>query len=711
MLQFDEGFITSVRRLTDAEKVAAMLAAADVQGDRTTPSKHVEPLRKGFDPRLRSVRVNRDLRIIVVECEARLIPLFVGHHETAYRWAATRRTRLDGATGAVMIVHTTEAADGATPAPYVAPIAPGLFDNFEDAYLLSLEVPGTLLPALRHVRSEDDLLILLDGHEAAAYADRLLNLATGGIVAPPLPAAPEASPAASAVEMSPEPPPPALPALPVEDDGDGTRSEPLRLIAVDDTDLRRMLAAPMEAWIAFLHPSQRGVATRSFAGPATISGGAGTGKTVVAMHRARHLARQGRRVLLTSFTNNARAVLERGVGLLCDADELARITVQTVHKQAFAIVRTQAPDVHPVTAGEVRDLIERYCGPHDLDPRLAEAEWRHVIQALGITEWEQYRDAQRTGRGSRLSVAERGRIWDDVILPLDEALKARGASDWPDICQWARRLVEAGVVPGPFDAVIVDETQDLGPQEVRLLAALAGDEPDNLTLVGDGGQRIYPNRTRLRDLGVEVRGRARSLTLNYRTTGQIHTFAEGLLGTTVAGLDGERGRRGAVVSLLTGPEPTLRGFPTEAAQFAFVAAAIKERGDAGVPPHEIAVLAPSTELMQAARAALVRENVPTQVLGRETRTQPGSAVFATIHRAKGLEFKAVFVVGASEEHLTRSLTDDDDDEATREQGRNLLYVAATRTRDELFVLWTGTPSRFLPETAASEGEDTGNGHT
>lgn len=720
MLQFDEGFIASARRLTPPEFKRAVEVVLEVCDDPAALSKHVEPLRKGFDSRLRSVRVNRDLRIIALKGDADIVPLFVGHHEAAYRWAETRRTRLDTATGAVTILHAVAPADPASHVPFAVPAAPGLFDNYEDAYLVSLEVPAALLPALRHVRSEDDLLILLDGH-AAPYMDRLLNLATGSIVAPPLPPLPPL--AAPAVSLAEPPAPPVVsapfaaaplpePPLPVVDGGDGTRYQPLRLIAVDDADLRRMLAAPMEAWIAFLHPSQRGVATRTFAGPATISGGAGTGKTVVAMHRARHLARAGRRVLLTSFTNNARAVLERGVGLIGDADELARITVQTVHKQAYAIVRHQDRTVYPVQSGEVRERIAALCAPHDLDPRLVEAEWRHVIQALGITAWEQYRDVPRTGRGSRLTVTDRERIWDEVITPLDGELKARGASDWPDICQWARRLVEAGVVPSPFDAVIADETQDLGPQELRLLAALAGNEPDNLTLVGDGGQRIYPNRTRLRDLGIEVRGRARALTLNYRTTGQIYAFAEGLLGNTVAGLDGERGQRGAVVSLLTGPEPVLRGFPDDAAQFAFVAGAIKERGEAGVPLHEIAVLAPGTDLMQAARAALARENVPTQVLGREHRTQPGSAVFATIHRAKGLEFKAVFVVGASEEHLTRSLiADDEDDEATREGGRNLLYVAATRTRDELFVCWTGTPSRFLPETAANAEEDTGDGST
>ncbi len=705
MLQFDEGFLAAAQRLTPTEIKRVWDVVLEVRENPTTLGRHVEPLRKGFDPRLRSVRVNRDLRIIALQRDAEFVPLFVGHHEVAYRWAETRRTRTDATTGAVTIIHATAASSAYASSIAAAP--PGVFDNYEDTYLVSIGVPGELIPTLRHVRSEDDLLAVLDGHDAHDYADRLLNLATGSVSGPP-PAPFVAAIDAPASVPEPEPPPEASPVpapLPMEYI---EQSQPLRLVSVEDDDLRRMLAAPMETWIAFLHPSQRGVATRSFAGPAMITGGAGTGKTVVAMHRARHLARQGRRVLLTSFTNNARAVLERGVGLICDADELARIAVRTVHAQAREIVNTEGTVQSP-QGSAIRDLIGRFSAAHGLDAGLVAAEWRHVIQALGITQWEEYRDVPRTGRGTRLSVAERVRIWNEVILPLDEELKRRNILDWPDLCQWARRRVELGEFVSPFDAVIVDEAQDLGPQELRLLAALAGDEADNLTLVGDGGQRIYPNRTRLRDLGIEVRGRTRTLNLNYRTTRQIYAFAEGLLGNAPTDLDGEGTRRGRVVSLLAGPEPALHGFDSNAAQYDFVAAAIKERGAAGIALHEIGVLAPTNNLVQSVGAALNSAGVPALALTREHRIERNSVALATIHRAKGLEFKVVFVIGASDALLAHALggdggdaEDGDDEAALLNQQWSLLYVAATRTRDELLVCWTGAPSRFLPQVAAAD---------
>lgn len=687
MFQFDEGFIAARKKLQPREWVEALTVATDVMERRIRPGGNLEQLHHGGRT-LWSARVNDDIRVIFYHEGDLWVPLYVAHHEEAYRWASTRRTRRDARTGAVTIIHETAAASPAFAAATYAP--PGTFDNYEDTYLLSLGVSADLLPALRHVRTDDDLLNLALGLPADV-SDRLLVLANGELVTPSLPAL-----AVTVEEIIAPPAVPALPPAPPGPEPSPTETyQPLRLFDVDDLDLKRMLAAPMEAWVAFLHPSQRGVATRSWHGAAKIAGGAGTGKTVVAMHRARHLARQGRRVLLASFTNNACTVLERGVTLICDGDDARHITVRTVHSLARDIARREST-VTPPANGDIRVLIERYGAEAGISADLAEAEWQHVIQALGITTWEEYRDARRSGRGARLSIAERERLWDTVILPVDKELKRRNVTDWPDICQWARRLVESGRVPSPFDAVIVDETQDLGPQELRLLAALAGDGPDCLTLVGDGGQRIYPNHIRLTDLGIDVRGRTRTLSLNYRTTEQIHRFAEALLDGGVDDLDGGRERRRGTHSLFTGPEPTLRGFDNAEAQHAFVAAEIIAHCARGVAAHEIAIVAPTSILLPDVRAALMRANIPAHQLSREATPPQNMVTLATIHRAKGMEFRVVFVVGASDDYLARHASHDPDEQVSaREQARNLLYVAATRARDDLYICWTHEPSRFL----------------
>ncbi len=341
-------------------------------------------------------------------------------------------------------------------------------------------------------------------------------------------------------------------------------------------------------------------------------------------------------------------------------------------------------------------LIEQFGGGCGVETDVLKAEWQHVIQALGITQWEAYRDAQRTGRGTRLSVADRERIWDSVIVKVDEALKARKISDWPDICRWAGDLIRAGKVVNPFDAVIVDETQDLGPQELHFLAALAGDGADCLTLVGDAGQRIYPNRTSLRDLGIDVRGRTRTLSLNYRTTEQIYRFAEAILGNEVDDFEGGTERRRKTYSLFTGPEPAMCGFRTPTEQHAFVAAQIARQCAAGQMPGDVTILAQSRYSLIGAETALKQAGISCHILGRDHATPRDRVTLATIHRAKGMEFKTVFVIGVSDDAVQRHLPSDGDEQRmTLEQERNLLYVAVTRARDALTVCWAGKPSRFL----------------
>lgn len=684
MLQFDEEFVAALNRLTERERKDALLVATEVQGDRRRAGLHVEPIRQANARDIWSVRVNDDLRIILLRHGEGYIPLFVAHHEKAYQWAATRRAIRNPQTGGVTIAHDDTSAAWA--APREARLPDGLFDNYEDRYLLSLGLPDVLLPAIRHIRSDDDLLNITEGlpHKVA---DRLLLLADGRLVAPPLP------PDSASSAPQPEDPKPAG-VTPVPVAAYPAVTTPLRLVQVDDADLLRVLDAPGETWMAFLHPSQRGVATRAFGGAARIGGGAGTGKTVVAMHRARHLARQGRRVLLASFTNNASALLDHGTRLICTPEERERIMVRTVHALACDIVR-QVETVNPPSDGAIRNLIERFARGSDFDPALLETEWRHVIQALGITCWEDYRDAQRTGRGKRLSVAERERIWDRVIVPVDAVLTQEGVRDWPDICSWAHNLLRAGRVTNPFDAVIVDEMQDLGPPELRLLAALAGDGPDGLTLVGDTGQRIYANRVTLRDLGIDVRGRTRTLTLNYRTTAQIHRFAEAIL-------DGGTERRRATHSLMHGSEPVTQGFGTPPEQYAFVAERIAERCARGVAPGSIAVLAPRRYMLTAMQADLDQMEIPARQLTRDHATGASHVALATIHRAKGLEYTHVFLIGASDDLVTQHLPDDAEEQATSlEEQRNLLYVAATRARDELCITWAGEPNRFLPSAVTA----------
>ena len=208
----------------------------------------------------------------------------------------------------------------------------------------------------------------------------------------------------------------------------------------------------------------------------------------------------------------------------------------------------------------------------------------------GNPYWDEYRDAQRTGRGRGLQVRERQAIWK-VFEQVYEELADKRLAPWTLICRKAAEAIQTGRVQSPFDAVVIDEVQDLKPQEIRFLAVLADKNPGNLMLIGDAGQRIYPGGYSLRSLGIDVRGRSHVLRINYRTTEQIRRFADRILPESADDLDGGTETRKGTKSLLKGPAPTLRGFTTPKEQDAFVAEHVHRLLGQGLQPREIAVFA------------------------------------------------------------------------------------------------------------------------
>lgn len=617
-----------------------------------------------------SGRVTSDLRAILHKDGDNWILLYAGHHDDAYDWASRRQVECHPSTGVLQIVESPERfAESLPPAEQQA-----LFQTHSDDYLLSLGVPQTWLPTLRKIDNEDQLLEAA-GRLPSEVGERLLALAAGEFVTPP---APVASPL---------------------DNPDARR----RFFVVEtDDDLLRILEAPLARWLVFLHPSQRALVEGSFKGAVKVTGSAGTGKTVVAMHRARHLARQGKRVLLTTFVTTLCHDIERNLKLLCSADELSRIVVSTVHNQAMELVRQVDAGVQPVNDDHVESLIGYYHGVERpaFEASFLYAEWKAVVRPQGILTWDAYRDAGREGRGRALSVKQRKEVWRVLGRIVDEQRASRQL-DWSSLCRHASELLNAGSVQSPFDACVVDELQDLGPQEIRFVAALAGSGPDRLMLVGDGGQRIYGHGLSLRACGIDVRGRSHVLRLNYRTTEQIRKFADRILDEKSDDLDGGRESRRGTRSLLKGPVPVPQGFKTDAQQVAFIAEQIERSRKGGVACSEMAVFARTNKRVDNLQKQLQQAGLPTHRLSREDGSDGAQGVnFGTMHRAKGLEFKVVFVADCSADEVPlKSVLKALDDAADREEAlaleRQLLYVSMTRARDELYVTWVGEKSPFL----------------
>ncbi|MFB6556973.1 UvrD-helicase domain-containing protein, partial [Streptomyces sp. NPDC056405] len=303
----------------------------------------------------------------------------------------------------------------------------------------------------------------------------------------------------------------------------------IALVTASD-ELRDILDKPFAAWRVFLHPSQHKVAYRaSYSGPAQVTGGPGTGKTVVALHRVRHLLRHlrdGDRILLTTYTNALVAALRSGLADLVE-DELLRDRVDIMTVDAFA-GRVAATSRRPLRGDEEQarwGQAARATGFTGTAQFLAQ-EYKHVILAQNLRTCEEYEAAERKGRGSALSVRSRSLVWR-TVEEFTSRLAADGLRTYLGTCAEAADLLEAS---NPnYRHVVVDEAQDLHPAQWRLLRAAAPARPDDLFLAGDPHQRIYDTKVSLKAIGIKVTGRSTKMRRNYRSTHEILSWSTALL--------------------------------------------------------------------------------------------------------------------------------------------------------------------------------------
>jgi superfamily I DNA/RNA helicase len=486
-------------------------------------------------------------------------------------------------------------------------------------------------------------------------------------------------------------------------------------------ELQRMLSHPFAAWRTFLHPSQRKIAHQAaYSGPAQVTGGAGTGKTVTALHRAAFLAERagtsagaaalpevGPTILLTTFTRNLADALDTQLGLLTgDRAIRDRVEVLNVDRLAYRIVRQArgAPDIidGPTLRQHWADAAAE--GGHAFTSAFLGQEWEQVILAQDLRSEQAYLTCLRTGRGRPLTKAQRRQVWQAAERVRAE-LSAVGRSSYPQLASEAAGLLrETGRTL--YQHVIIDEAQDLHPAQWRLLRAAVPVGADDLFIAADPHQRIYDSRVSLASLGIQVRGRSRRLTVNYRTTQEILAWAVPLLGPArVMGLDGEADTLLGYHSPVRGRRPEVRGAATRREELNNLIERIRAWLDSGIEPHAIGVAARAGYLAGAARDALKAAGIPTVSLA--TRRTQKAVRTGTMHGMKGLEFQAVAVIGV-EPGVTPSpsaLTPATEDALAHAQDlqreRCLLFVACTRARDHLYVSYSGEPCSFLASSDIS----------
>lgn len=705
-------FIDSLARLTADEQKAVKTTVFDLHVNPAGTGNSFHKLEKAKDRRFWSVRVSSDVRLIVHRNDESLLLCYVDHHDKAYHWAERRRLEAHPRTGAAQLVEIRETVREIVVPTYVPSAQPSAptslpFADLTDDVLLDYGVPPEWVSDVR--KADEDTLLGLVEHLPGEAAEALLDLATGGTPAP----SPRVMRRITVTDALPDSVGGNVqPTLPVQhpvapqafSHPDAQRR--FRIIASVE-ELERALEFPWDRWTVFLHPAQRQLVERHFSSPARVSGSAGTGKTIVALHRAVFLTRANpdARVLLTTFSETlASALRVRLRRLISNEPRLAeRLEVHAIDEIGERLFAANRGSGKLVSDEEVRSAISKASGEvpgHKFTLPFLLSEWVEVVDAWQLDTWEGYRDVARLGRRTRLPEKQRAILWS-IFDRVRQHLATAGLITRAGLFTKLAEIV-AGLKRPPFDFAVVDEAQDIGVAHLRFLAALGGSRPNGLFFTGDLGQRIFQQPFSWRALGVDVRGRASTLRVNYRTSHQIRQHADRLLASPLTDADGNAETRGGTVSVFNGPPPRVVVSKSETAEITATGEWLRGLLADGLVPHEIAVFVRSPAEIGRARAAVAAAGTPFKVLDEKVDTAFGHVSIATMHLAKGLEFRAVAVMACDDEIVPlqsriESITDEADLAEVYSTERHLLYVACTRARDHLLITSVTPPSEFLDD--------------
>jgi mRNA-degrading endonuclease RelE of RelBE toxin-antitoxin system len=689
-----DSFQSALCRLAAQEQKAVKETVFDLQMNPATPALQFHRVDKSKDPNFWSIRVSRDIRLIVHKTADSFLICYVGHHDSAYAWAERRRIETHPTTGAAQIVEVRERVQEIVvrrpvevdePVTPLRVVLPPLFPRITDEELLSYGVPLDWLADAK--AATEDTIFEIAEHLPREAAEALLDLAVGA--RPQIPVAP------------PEP------VSPLEHPDAQRRFR----VMEDVEELKRALEFPWDQWTVFLHPSQRQVVEQSLSGPARVSGSAGTGKTVVALHRAANILRQHKdaRLLMTTFSLPLANTLEGKLRLLTGEDKsiVPRVTVlpfRGAASELFTLAFGRYP--RAATEDQIRGALKTAAGEASqisFTPRFLASEWLNVVDAWQLGSLEAYQEVPRLGRKNRLGIKQREKLWP-VFARARQIIEAQGLLTWPSI--FGKVTAYFSQREGkPFTHAVVDEAQDLGVPELRMLAAITPGGSDALFFAGDLGQRIFQEPFSWKALGVDIRGRSRTLKVNYRTSHQIRQAADRLLPKTVQDVDGNEQDRRGTVSVFNGPEPEIKTFADAEREIQGVAEWIKNTLTDGIAAAEIGIFVRSNDQLARARAS-VKAAGHTQVELSERLEQPqGRIAIGTMHLAKGLEYKAIAVMACDDNVLPlqeriETVADESELDEVHDTERNLFYVACTRARDRLFVSGVQPASEFFADFTA-----------
>jgi superfamily I DNA/RNA helicase len=715
-VSYDLGCLRSLKRLPDRVSAKFLDMMTRFMSDPSAHGLNFESVKGTNDRGVKSVRIDQGYRAIAFVAGQDIMFLHVNAHDDAYRWAEGRSVRIDPATNRIRVVEAVEVEEKAKARPVKPDVAetPNLFAAITDERLMVLGVLAEELPKVRQLRDQDALDKSQDTFDATSL-DILFALAAGypdeeirtivGIRGPDEATEKKTAPTFADIIASDE-------------------SRQHIFIPENEVELRRVFEGDLEGWRIFLHRDQRRVAYRDYSGPALVRGGAGTGKTVVAMHRAKHLAdqiaadaaRSSDRVLFTTFTTNLAIDIQSNMKMLCPEHlegTNPRIEVINLDRWVGQFLKRKKFPRDIVYFGGSRDGLDQIwrevLDTHSL-PELSEefirAEWEQVVQARGVMTESAYFRVPRTGRGTALDRKRRASLWK-IFSDYRARMVDEGLAEPDDAYREAIEILKVEAPNLPYSSVVVDEAQDMGEQAFRLIRAIvpekANGDRNSIFIVGDAHQRIYGRRATMTTCGINVRGRSRQLRLNYRTSDEIRKWAVSILeGVSVDDLDDGTDSLKGYISVFRGPAPELAGFSSEGKEVDALVEWLLAIKAQGTQLTDVGILLRMHSQIDLLTRKLADAGIESIRLGpnmADDRGQPGVRV-STMHRAKGLEFQAVAIPFLSKSAfpspaLMRAAADEADRRSMLQQEKSLLHVAATRAKKLLRISWSGELSALI----------------
>lgn len=651
-----------------------------------SPGINYEKLQNSRDSKIYSVRIDDTYRGIVVREDSTFLLLWVDHHDEAYDWAKRKRCEVNQETGVIQVFDVQESGEQL--------VTPGIFSNYADADLIRLGVPASIVPSIKQIPDKETFY--KDAGSIPQDAFENLSWLVEGI------------PIEEVIELA----------------GDNRsqkkattlaeslkKPETLKSFAIveGEEELRQIMAAPLEKWRVFLHPTQRRIVQARYSGPARVLGGAGTGKTVVAMHRAAWLAsslKGDEQLLFTTFTVNLAQDIRDNLQKICTREQMRHIEVVNMDSFVASFLNANGSSLRILYSDDLQKLwdeaFKSASADLDFDEGFYQEEWYRVVEAQETFTLPDYVHASRKGRGTRLDRRKRIEIWK-VFEAYLNLMKDQQVCDSGYAMYECKRLIERMPETNRYQHVIVDEGQDLSPNAFRLLRALLGPEHENdLFIVGDAHQRIYQNHASLAKCGINIRGRSSILRINYRTTEEIRQYAFALLkGISFDDLDDGIDDGTKCQSLTHGNRPAVKEFRTEDEELDFIDNEIRRLQENGVELRNICVAARTRKLVDHYLSSLTERGFRVfEIRPNKTddRSQDGIRV-ATMHRVKGLEFQYVFVAAVNDGVVPLRAAIRHTDPVTEEEcmtgEKCLLYVALTRAQKGAYLCSYGRKSEFL----------------